>query len=192
MPNQSNHFSIYFSRPPAAAFRHLNTLGSYNGTPHREKQVNLIDRYLAELLNAGNFTSASEILAPDFVFYGPSTPQGLDADGFRDFIKETRAAFSNKRFTELDRIVEGDRVALRFRMTGTQDGMFCGIPPTGATLDTEGCDIIYIRGERITEVRAYFDLMATVQRILMPIPGKIIGGLIGTLFPQSSRGHKFG
>lgn len=154
--------------------------------------MNLIDRYLAELLNAGNFTAASEILAPDFVFYGPSTPQGLDAEGFRAFIKETRAAFSNKRFTELDRIVQEDRVALRFRMTGTQDGTFCGIPPTGATLDTEGCDIIYVRGGRITEVRAYFDLMATVQRILMPLPGKIIGGLIGTLFPQSARDNKFG
>lgn len=150
--------------------------------------MNLIDRYLSELLNAGNFTAANEILAPDFVFFGPSNPQGLDTEGFRVFIKETRAAFSNKRFTELDRIAQGDRVALRFRMTGTQDGTFCGIPPTGAMIDTEGCDIIYIRGDRIAEVRAYFDLMITIQKILMPLPGKIIGGLIGSLFSQRATG----
>ncbi len=146
--------------------------------------MTLVDRYLAEILNTGNFTNASEILAPDFVFYGPSTPEGLDSDGFRRFIKETRAAFSNKRFTEIDRIVEGDRVALRFRMTGTQDGAFHGIPPSGATIDTEGCDVIYIREGLITEVRAYYDLMATVQRILMPLPVRIFGGVINSLLSR--------
>jgi steroid delta-isomerase-like uncharacterized protein len=149
-----------------------------------ENDMTLVDRYLAELLNTGDFANAGEILAPDFVFYGPSTMEGLDREGFRRFIKETRAAFSNKRFTELDRIVEGDRVALRFRMTGTQDGAFHGIPPTGAMIDTEGCDVIYIREGRITEVRAYYDLMATVQRILTPLPVRIVGGLIGSLLSR--------
>jgi steroid delta-isomerase-like uncharacterized protein len=146
--------------------------------------MNLIDRYLSELLNSGNFTNASEILTPDFVFYGPSTPEGLNSEGFRQFIKETRAAFSNKRFTELDRIVENDRVALRFRMTGTQDGVFRGLPPTGAMIDTEGCDVIYIRDGKVAEVHAYFDLMITIQKILMPLPARIIGGLVGSIFPR--------
>ena len=146
--------------------------------------MTVVDRYLAELLNAGNFSNAGEILAPDFVFYGPATPEGLDSEGFRRFIKETRAAFSNKQFTELDRIVQDDRVALRFRMTGTQDGSFHGIPPTGATIDTEGCDVIYIRDGKIAEVRAYYDLMATVQRILIPLPLRIAGGLIGSLLSR--------
>jgi steroid delta-isomerase-like uncharacterized protein len=149
--------------------------------------VNLVDRYLSELLNAGDFTRATEILTPDFVFFGPSNPQGLDAEGFRLFIKETRAAFSNKQFVELDRIEGPDRFALRFRMTGTQDGTFHGVPATGAIIDTEGCDVIYTRGDRIREVHAYFDLAGTIQRILMPLPAKIIGGLIGTLFSQARR-----
>jgi steroid delta-isomerase-like uncharacterized protein len=146
--------------------------------------MNLVDRYLSELLNAGDFSAAHEVLAPNFKFYGPSTRLGLDAEGFKRFIAETRAAFSNKRFTELDRIVEGDRLALRFRMTGTHDGLFHGIPPTGATIDVEGCDVVYILGGKIAEIRAYFDLMPIVQNLLVPLPMRIVGGLLGSLLPR--------
>lgn len=149
-----------------------------------ENNSRLIDLYLSELLNAGNFTRADDILAPNFIFYGPSTLNGLDSDGFQQYINDTRAAFSNKRFTELDRIVEGDRVALRFRMTGTQDGPFHGIPPTGANIDVEGCDVIYIDQDKITEVRAYFDLTPIIQNLLIPLPARIIGGLVGNLFSR--------
>jgi steroid delta-isomerase-like uncharacterized protein len=149
-----------------------------------ENNRTLVDRYLSELLNNGDFAGAAEILAPNFTFYGPSTRQGLDSAGFMRFIRETRAAFSNKRFTEIDRIVEGDRVALRFRMTGTQDGMFHGIPPTGAAIDVEGCDVLYILDDRIAEVRAYFDLMPVVQQLLTPLPFRIVEGLLGTLLPR--------
>jgi predicted ester cyclase len=143
-----------------------------------------VDRYLSELLNAADFSARDEILAPNFKFYGPSARGGLDAEGFMRFIAETRAAFSNKRFTELDRIVEGDRVALRFRMTGTHDGGFHGIPPTGATIDVEGCDVVYILGDKITVVRAYFDLLPIVQNLLVPLPMRIVGGLLGSLLPR--------
>lgn len=146
--------------------------------------MNLVDRYLSQLLNAGDLSAADEILAPNFKFYGPSTRPGLDAQGFMHFLAETRAAFSNKRFTELDRIVGPDRVALRFRMTGTQDGSFHGIPPTGATIDVEGCDVIYPCGDRIGEIHAYFDLLPIVQNLLVPLPMKIVGGLLASLLPR--------
>jgi steroid delta-isomerase-like uncharacterized protein len=146
--------------------------------------MNLVDRYLSELLNAGDFSAAHEILAPNFKFYGPSTRLGLDAGSFMRFIAETRAAFSDKRFTELDRIVEGNRVALRFQMTGTHNGGFHGIPPTGATIDVEGCDVVYIVGDKIAEVHAYFDLMPIVKNLLVPLPMRIVGGLLGSLLPR--------
>jgi steroid delta-isomerase-like uncharacterized protein len=148
------------------------------------KRMNLVDRYVSQILNAGDLSAANEILAPTFSFSGPSTRHGLDARGFMQFLAETRAAFSDKRFTELDRIVGADRVALRFRMTGTHDGSFHGIPPTGAKIDVEGCDVIYLYGDKIGEVRAYFDLMPIVQNLLVPLPVKIVGGLLGSLLSR--------
>jgi steroid delta-isomerase-like uncharacterized protein len=145
---------------------------------------NLVDRYLSELLNQGDFAKADEILTPDFIFCGPSTRDGLDCQGFMRFIIETRAAFSNKQFTELERIAEGDRIALRFRMTGTNDGSFHGMPPLGATIDVEGCDLIYVRDSKIARVRAYFDLMTVIQRFLIPLPVRLAGEVLSRFWPH--------
>jgi steroid delta-isomerase-like uncharacterized protein len=139
-------------------------------TPLSAPHGALVDRYLEEILNRGDFSRADEILAPDFVFCGPTTPQGVDRTGLRRFVEEIRAAFSNKHFNELERISEDRRIALRFRMTGTQDGSLHGVPPLGAEIDVEGCDLIYIHNNRIIRVRAYFDLMTIVQKLLIPPP----------------------
>jgi steroid delta-isomerase-like uncharacterized protein len=138
----------------------------------------LVDRYFDEILNRADFSKADEILTPDFVFRGPSTPQGVDQNGFRKFLEETRLAFSNKHFVELDRISEGNRVALRFRMTGTQDGYFHGIPPLGVEIDVEGCDLITIQDGRILKVRAFFDLTEIIREFLVPPPLRFIQRLL--------------
>jgi steroid delta-isomerase-like uncharacterized protein len=148
----------------------------------------LIDRYLEEILNRADFSRADEILSPDFFFRGPSYPEGLDRAGLRRFLEETRAAFSDKHFTELERISEGARTALRFRMTGTQDGFFQGVPPVGAEIDVEGCDFIYIRESRIAEVRAYFDLTAIIKEFLIPPPMRFIRQMIRGMQSSASRG----
>lgn len=138
----------------------------------------LVDRYLDELLNRGDFTRADEILAPNFVFRGPSFSRGIDRTGFRLFVEELRSAFSNKHFKELERIVEGHRVALRFKMTGTQDGWLQALPPLGAEIDVEGCDLIYIHNGRILEVRAYLDLAEIMRAFLVPPPFKFLQRLV--------------
>jgi steroid delta-isomerase-like uncharacterized protein len=144
----------------------------------------LIDRYFAELLNKGEFAGANDILTQDFVFHGPSIPGGLGIAGFKTYVEEMRAAFSNKRFTELERIVDGNRAAVRFRMTGTQDGPYQGLPPLGGSIDVEGCDLILVRSGKIAEVRAYFDLIAVIQKLLVPPPVRLFGELIGHLWAR--------
>ena len=143
-----------------------------------------VDRYFLELLNNGDYAKADEILSPEFVFYGPSSRQGLDNQGFIRFISEMRNAFPNKRFTELDRIADGNRVALRFRMTGTHEGSYLGVPPMGGNIDVEGCDLIRISDGRITEIRTYFDLMAVIQRVITPPPLRIFGEVLQHFWPR--------
>ena len=144
----------------------------------------LIDRYFLDLLNRGDFSKVDEVLARDFLFQGAGMTTELDRNGFIRYVEELRSAFSNKRFFELDRIVEGNRAAVRFRMTGTQDGPLQGIPPLGVSIDVEGCDLILIRAGKIAEVRAYFDLMAVIQKFLVPPQMKVFGDLVANLWPR--------
>lgn len=145
---------------------------------------NLIDRYFSEVLNRGDFSGVQEILAPDFTFHGAGMTSELESGGFIRYIEELRAAFSNKHFVELDRIVEGNRAAVRFRMTGTHDGPLQGIPPLGGSIDVEGCDLILVRAGKIAEVRAYFDLMAVAQQFLVPPQVRAIGDLVASFWTR--------
>jgi steroid delta-isomerase-like uncharacterized protein len=130
----------------------------------------LIDRYFAELLNGGQFETADEIVTPDFRFYGPSAPQGRTIAGLAQFVADLRVGFSDKHFEELERIVEGDRAASHFQMTGRHDGSFHGIPPSGRLTKLDCCDLFYFRDGRIAQVRAYFDFLDLLKQ-LGAIPG---------------------
>jgi predicted ester cyclase len=61
------------------------------------------------------------------------------------------AAFKDLRVEVLDQIVQGDRVATRFSMTGTQTGEFYGIAPSGANATLTGTAFDRIEDEKIAE-----------------------------------------
>jgi steroid delta-isomerase-like uncharacterized protein len=125
----------------------------------------VVERYFAELLNAGDFSRAAELLTPDFAFHGPSSPGGLDAAGFEAFVHDLRRAFPDKRFAEIERVAEGDRIASRFRMTGTHQQSYLGLPPTRRRIDIEGCDLLYLQDGRLREVRSYFDTTTMLRQL---------------------------
>ncbi len=61
------------------------------------------------------------------------------------------AAFEDLHVEVLDQIVQGDRVATRFSMTGTQTGEFYGVPATGVRATLTGTAFDRIEDEKIAE-----------------------------------------
>jgi predicted ester cyclase len=66
-----------------------------------------------------------------------------------------QAAFPDLRHEIADLLVDGDRVALRFRGRGTQEGEYLGIAPSGKVLDFEAIAIFRMEAGRIAEVWAH-------------------------------------
>jgi steroid delta-isomerase-like uncharacterized protein len=137
---------------------------------------NLVRRYFSELLNQASFADASDILTPDFAFYGPLAQDGAQAEGLKQFTLTLRAAFPNKHFTILEQFQTEAVIVARFKMTGTHKGFFQGIPPTGKSIDVEGADIFYFKDGKIATVRAYFDLMIIMTQIGIMQP-MTLGGI---------------
>jgi glyoxylase-like metal-dependent hydrolase (beta-lactamase superfamily II)/predicted ester cyclase len=79
-------------------------------------------------------------------------------DEVRAFFTQLYAAFPDMRFEVLDLIPSEEKVAVRWRSTGTFCGaQFQGIDPTGAQLDLEGIDMLTIEGGLIRRNDAYYD-----------------------------------
>jgi predicted ester cyclase len=74
-----------------------------------------------------------------------------DREGWLEVDKGLVAAFEDLHVEVLDQIVQGDRVATRFSMTGSQTGEFFGIAASGARATLTGTAFDRIENEKIAE-----------------------------------------
>jgi len=75
------------------------------------------------------------------------------------------AAFTDLHVEVLVQIVQGDRVATRFAMTGTQSGEFFGVAPSGAKATLTGTAFDRIADEKIAEHWSDSDLGSFMQQL---------------------------
>ena len=94
-------------------------------------------------------------------------------DGLRAYFAELFAAFPDLRYEVVDMIVDGDRVAVRWRARGTFSGRpFDGIAPTGARAEIEGIDLGRIEDGLLVENYATWDDAAVARQLgLLPARG---------------------
>lgn len=126
-------------------------------------------RFIGAVWNRGDLELAGELLDEHLVNH--------DADGtttdkrqFLQFIAEFRAAFPDLHFAIEDMLAEGDRVATRVTIRGTQAGPFQGVAATGRPTTWTGIGIIRVRGGKIVEQWADTDTVrAAVQAGLRPV-----------------------
>jgi steroid delta-isomerase-like uncharacterized protein len=111
----------------------------------------VVRRFTEAILNRGDPAAAGELFAPDFAFYfaGAEAPLGLA--GFLETLRPFHEAFPDVRFAIENLIAEGDKVAARFRMTGTHRGAFQGIAPTGRAARWGGVAFFRLAGGKIVE-----------------------------------------
>jgi len=132
----------------------------------------IISRYYDEVLNQRRLDVLDEIAAEDYVEHDPFPGQGNGRADLKARVAALHNAFNPFRFTVEDVIAEGDRVAVRWTNTGTDNGGFMGIPPTGKEFGIAGIDIHVVRDGRLAEHWHVVDLLGQMQQLgLIPAPG---------------------
>lgn len=131
-----------------------------------------VRRAIEEIWNRGNYAVLDEFVARDLVVHA-STP-GAEihgAEGAMQFYVALRAAFPDLHFTIEDQIAEGDRVVTRWSATGTHDGEFQGIPPTGKQVTLTGIDIDRLANGKVVECWPQVDELGLLQQLgVIPAP----------------------
>ena len=112
-----------------------------------------VQRYFNDLMSQGKFEIIEEIFAPNLAFHIPTLPQPiLGHDGMRGFVTGLRTGFPDIKFTIERQIAEGNKVAARWFIEGTHNGVFLGMPPTGNHVKDQGVDVFIFQGDKIAEV----------------------------------------
>lgn len=122
----------------------------------------LIREEFDSIWNEGEYHE--EKFADDYVAHGWA-PEPIDLEEEREATAAFRSAFPNTYKDIEDLIAEGDRVVLRYGMTGTHEGEFEGIAPTGNDVSTTGIFIYRIEDGRIAESWLNYDGLSLLSQL---------------------------
>jgi len=76
-----------------------------------------------------------------------------------------RRAFPDLRMAEADSVREGDKVALRWLLSGTHKGEFMGLAATCKSIEAMGMDIVRVADGEIIEHWGEFDVIGLLRQI---------------------------
>ncbi len=96
---------------------------------------------LYDLINAGNIDGFGQLLADDFVEREELPGLPPTKEGVVQYFRLLLAAFSDMQMDVQDVIASGDKAVARVRVSGTHEGEFMGIPPTGNPVSMNLIDI---------------------------------------------------
>jgi steroid delta-isomerase-like uncharacterized protein len=123
-------------------------------------------RRLYDSINAGAVAAFDEVLAEDFVEHEETPGLAPTREGVKAFFSMYLAAFPDLRMEPEDVLVSGDKVVARVRATGTHEGAFLDMPPTGKKIDVQLIDIIRFGDDGLAhEHWGVVDAMAMMQQL---------------------------
>ncbi|NKX55539.1 ester cyclase [Arthrobacter mobilis] len=127
----------------------------------------IIERFYREVMEGGHLDLIDELGSENAIDHEdplPGQPSGLD--GVKFFVNTFRSAFPDIRAKAIEPVMtDGDMEAARIVLTGTHQGEFLGIAPTGNTVEFSGIDMIRVQDGKAVEHWGATDMFKLMQQI---------------------------
>jgi steroid delta-isomerase-like uncharacterized protein len=134
-----------------------------------------VRRLLEEGFSQGNIEVVDDVLNPDFVCYDPNSESGeiRGAETIKGEIEYFRNAVPDLTYTVEEQIAEGEKVVTRYMVSGTHQGEFFGVAPTGERITMSGITIDrFDEDGKMVEEWPEYDLLGVMQQLgAVPAPG---------------------
>lgn len=152
------------------------------------KEANLVatERWGAEVASAGQYDVLDEILAPEFVDHDPAPDQGAGIEGLKSFFRTMRSAFPDLKAEPVEIAATDEHVAMRYVISGTHQGEFQGVAPTGKGFKVAALQLARFEDGRCVERWGSTDELGMMKQlgILAEVAGNASDekGVMSTLF----------
>lgn len=117
----------------------------------------LVAEYIA-LWNDREFSRLSDVVAESFVLTSPTAGTVRGPDAVEAHARSVVGGFPDYRIAVHETLVGEGVVVSESTLSGTHEGTFDGIPPTGESFDVRGMAKFVVEDGELREERAYFDL----------------------------------
>lgn len=146
-----------------------NTANEQTSVTDANKQV--MEQFI-RFINTGDRTIGESIISPDVIFYAPTSPEPLRGfDGYIAVLDMMCGAMPDVQWKAEEFIAEGDKVMIRFTMSGTQSQPFMGMPATGKPVKVTAMNIYQLKGGKIVREHGLPDIFTMLQQLgAIPAP----------------------
>lgn len=119
-----------------------------------------------EFINTANKKMVKELISEEAVFYAPTSSEPLrGTEGYMLILNMMRSAFSDISWKLEEMVSEDNSIAARFIMTGTHDGDFFNIAPTGKSIKVNVMNFYRFSNGKIIEEYGQPDIFGLLQQI---------------------------
>ena len=132
-----------------------------------EANKRLGERWFEEVWNQGRNGAIDELLSAEGIGFGLAEP-GTEIRGpaaLKPFVRNLRDAFPDLHIVLEDMVAEGDKVAIRFRVTGTHKGDGLGFPATERKIDVTAITIIQFANGRLVHGWNNWDQLGMMEQL---------------------------
>lgn len=137
-----------------------STTTTIANTEH-ENEV-LAHRFHMEIFQKGMVSLADEILTPDFVLHNPVLPSELTKgpEGIKRFALGVIDSLPDRQFTHHEATSKGDKVLIRWTVTGTPKRDFLGVTASDKPITVSGFDLFRISadGKKLAEMSQQWNI----------------------------------
>ena len=124
---------------------------------------------LQDAVNSGDVEIISkaidETVEPDVLFHAPVPTGATGAQALKQVMAVLHRAFPDLHVTVEDLIEEGDKVVGRNSVTGTHQGEYMGLQPTGKSVTYNEIFIVRFVKGRIAEIWGVVDVLSQMRQL---------------------------
>lgn len=96
-----------------------------------ERNIKLMKQF-ETMINTADESLAAKLIDNNAPFYTPASSKPLyGGSGYLSVVHWMRQGFSDVQWHIADLVADNDKVAVKWNLTGTHDGEFLGVKPTG-------------------------------------------------------------
>ncbi len=132
---------------------------------HQHEVARNVSNAIMAAYNEGDPDRIDGFFAEDFVCHLTGGGEVNGPEAYKGRISAMRAAFPDFRKNEEALVVDGDHAAVHYRWSGTHDGEFMGIEPTGNSVETTSLALLRFEGDQLAEMWAYGDSQTLMQQL---------------------------
>ena len=131
-----------------------------------EANEELVRRIPTEIFDEERLDLVDELFADDFVGQVPPVPGELHGPaGFKELVLAFRTGFPDLAHPEIHLVGQGDTVVARLTGTGTHEGEFMGIEPTGDRMTVTAMEMYQLEDGEIGNAWLNVDMLGLLQQL---------------------------